>query len=90
MDKMFYTMQEVCQKLGKSEDEVREMVSSGQLQEFRDKDELVFKVEQINLLVGSDEDTGDVELDLGDATGIGGSGLDLTGRLTLIRQLLLV
>ena len=31
MDKMFYTMQEVCQKLGKSEDEVREMVSSGQL-----------------------------------------------------------
>jgi hypothetical protein len=79
MDKMFYTMQEVCQKLGKSEDEVREMVSSGQLQEFRDKDELVFKVEQINLLVGSDEDTGDVELDLGDASGISGTGLDLTG-----------
>ena len=56
MDKMFYTLQEVCEKLGKTEDEVREMVSSGQLQEFRDKEELVFRVEQINLLTGVDEE----------------------------------
>ena len=83
MDKMFYTMPEACQKLGKSEDEVREMVNSGQLQEFRDKDELVFKVEQINLLAGVDEDTGDVVIDLSGASASSSSGLELTGDMGL-------
>ena len=78
MDKMFYTIQEVCSILKKSEDEVRQMVSSGQLQEFRDKDELVFKVEQINLLAGVDDDSGDVVIDLG-GTEAGASGLGLAG-----------
>ena len=79
MDKMFYTLQEVCSILSKSEDEVREMVTSGQLQEFRDKDELVFKVEQINLMAGVDEDSGDVVIDLGGTNTGTGSGLGLTG-----------
>ncbi|MEE3001174.1 MAG: helix-turn-helix domain-containing protein [Planctomycetota bacterium] len=79
MDKMFYTLQEVCEKLGKTEDEVREMVSSGQLQEFRDKEELVFRVEQINLLAGVDEESGDVIVDLSGASGFDGSGMDLSG-----------
>jgi hypothetical protein len=79
MDKMFYTMPEACQKLAISEDKVREMVSSGQLQEFRDKDELVFKVEQINLLAGVDEDTGDVVIDLSGASAASNSDLELTG-----------
>ena len=79
MDKMFYTIQEVCGILAKSEDEVREMVSSGQLQEFRDKDELVFKVEQINLLAGVDEDSGEVVIDLGDTDVGASSSLGLTG-----------
>ena len=65
MDKMFYTIQEVCDILGKTEDDVREMVTNGQLQEFRNNDELVFKVEQINLLAGVDEDSGDIVIDLG-------------------------
>lgn len=82
MDKMFYTLQEVCSILAKNEDEVREMVSSGQLQEFRDKEELVFKVEQINLLAGVDEDSGDVIIDLGGTDNTGSraaSALGLTG-----------
>ena len=83
MDKMFYTIQEVCDILGKTEDEVREMVTNGQLQEFRNNDELVFKVEQINLLAGVDEDSGDIVIDLGGTgtgTGTGtDSGLGLTG-----------
>ena len=83
MDKMFYTMPEACQKLGKSEDEVREMVTSGQLQEFRDKDELVFKVEQINLLAGVDEDTGDVVIDLSGASASSSTGLELTDNMDL-------
>ena len=76
MAKMFYTIEEVCQKLGKTDDEVREMVSSGQIQEFRDREKLMFKVEQIDLLAG-DEDTGDVHLDLEDTSGQ--SGLELSG-----------
>jgi hypothetical protein len=75
MAKMFYTMDEVCEKLGRTEDDVKEMVSSGQIQEFRDRDRLMFKVEQIDLLA-HDEDTGEVHLDLED-TG-GGSAIGLT------------
>lgn len=77
MAKMFYTMDEVCEKLEKSEDEVREMVSSGQIQEFRDRDKLMFKVDQIDLLAGGDDDTGEVHLELEDTSG--GSGLGLSG-----------
>lgn len=77
MAKMFYTLQEVAEKLGKSEDEIREMAKSGQIQEFRDRDKLMFKVEQIDLLAGGEEDTGDVTLELEDTSG--GSGLELSG-----------
>ena len=64
MAKMFYTLEEVCSKLEKDEDEVRAMVQSGQIQEFRDRDKLMFKVEQIDLLSGDDEDTSDVHIEL--------------------------
>ncbi len=77
MAKMFYTVEEVCQKLGKSADEVRAMAASGQIQEFRDRDRLMFKVDQIDLLAGGDEDSGEIALDL-EATG-SQSALGLTG-----------
>ena len=38
MAKLFYTLDEASSKLGKSESEVKAMVSNGQLQEFRDRD----------------------------------------------------
>ena len=79
MAKMFYTLEEVCEKLAKNEDEVREMATSGQIQEFRDRDKLMFKVEQIDLLAG-DEDTGEVHLELEDTAGH--SGIGLTGSQT--------
>ncbi|MDP7030069.1 MAG: helix-turn-helix domain-containing protein [Phycisphaerales bacterium] len=79
MAKMFYTLGEVCEKLGKSEAEVEAMVASGQIQEFRDGESLVFKVEQIELLAGND-DSGELDLDLasssldlGDSFGLGES-----------------
>jgi hypothetical protein len=86
MAKMFYTIEEVSQKLGKSVDEIKAMAKSGQIQEFRDRDKLMFKVDQIDLLAGGDDESGDVHLDLEDTSGgsaIGlassGSGLDLKG-----------
>lgn len=80
MAKMFYSMEEVCEKLGKSEDEVKEMVKSGQIQEFRDRDKLMFKVDQIDLLAGGDEedDSDDSELEISlEDTGGSGSGIAL-------------
>jgi hypothetical protein len=75
MAKMFYTLEEVCLKLGKTEDEITDMVRSGQIQEFRDRDKLMFKVEQIDLLAGGEEDTSEVTLELEDTSG--GSGVAL-------------
>jgi hypothetical protein len=59
MAKLFYTLDEAASKLKKSPDDIRQMVSSGQLQEFRDRDKLMFKVDQVNLLAaGGDEAEG--------------------------------
>jgi excisionase family DNA binding protein len=52
---MFYSMKEVSEKLGKSEDEVRQIVKSGRLREFRDGANLLFKVDEVNALMS---DTG--------------------------------
>jgi hypothetical protein len=73
MAKMFYTLEEVCGKLEKNEDEVKEMVRTGQIQEFRDRDKLMFKVEQVDLLASGEEDTSDVHLELEDTSGDSGS-----------------
>ena len=56
MEKMFYTLEEAAAKLGKTVEQVREMAKSGQLQEFRDRDKLMFKREQIDLLGGGGDE----------------------------------
>jgi hypothetical protein len=56
MAKMFYSLEEAAAKLSVAEDEIRSMVSSGQIQEFRDGERLLFKVEQIDLLAGGEEE----------------------------------
>jgi hypothetical protein len=60
MAKMFYTIEEAAKRLGKSEEEVQQMASSGQIQEFRDRDKLVFKTDQIDLLADDE-----IDIDLG-------------------------
>jgi hypothetical protein len=81
MAKMFYTLEEVAEKLGKTEDQVKEMAKSGQIQEFRDRDKLMFKVEQIDLLAGGDDDDDliddDLKINLDDSGGASGSGIPL-------------
>lgn len=77
MAKMFYSLDEAAKRLHKSEDEVRQMASSGQLQEFRDGQKLMFKVEQVDLLAPDDESADDIlslEPSGGDDSGF---GLDL-------------
>jgi hypothetical protein len=69
MAKLFYTLEEASSKLGKSEADVRQMVASGQLQEFRDRDRLMFKVDQVDLLSGGGED--DSVIPLADSADLG-------------------
>lgn len=59
MAKMFYTVSEAAKRLGRSAEQVRAMIGSGELQEFRSGDELVVKREQVDLLAGDEaSDTG--------------------------------
>lgn len=62
MAKMFYTLEEASAKLGMSESEVKNLAESGQLQEFRDRDRLMFKVDQVDLLAGDAEGDEDIHL----------------------------
>lgn len=69
MAKMFYTLDEAAKRLGQSEEQVKQMVASGQLQEFRDRDRIMLKRDQVDLVAG---DGG------GDDSSLGlGSGVDL-------------
>ena len=84
MAKMFYTMEEACEKLGKTPEQVKDMVNSGQVQEFRDRDKLMFKVDQIDLLAGADDEPDDeITLEMSDSDTdsaldlSSGSGIDL-------------
>ncbi|RMH26179.1 MAG: DNA-binding protein [Planctomycetota bacterium] len=89
MAKMFYTLEEAAEKLGKAPEDVRQMAQSGQIQEFRDRDRLMFKVDQIDLLaLGDDERHDERDMssmiplaadDEGDSLG----GLDLGSGLNL-------
>jgi hypothetical protein len=48
MAKLFYTLEEAAQKLGISSDAIKQMAASGKLQQFRDRDKLMYKCEQVD------------------------------------------
>ena len=52
MAKMFYTLEEASEKLGLGAEEIKEMAADGKLQQFRDRDKLMFKREQVDGLAG--------------------------------------
>lgn len=68
MAKMFYTVAEAASKLGLDEEAIKEMAANGELQQFRDRDKLMFKREQIDELSGdsggdaSDDTVGEIPL----------------------------
>ena len=81
MAKLFYTLEETCERLGKTEQEVRDMSSSGQLEDMRDGDQILFKRQQIDLLCG-EEDQSIGELDLGLSSTGSSVGFDLNKKLS--------
>ncbi len=51
MAKMFYTMDEAAQKLGVSQDGLKDLVTQNKLREFRDGSRVMFKVDQVDKVV---------------------------------------
>ena len=79
MAKMFYSAEEAAQKLGISEEAVQDMASSGQIQQFRDREKLMFKREQIDMLAAestSDDEDLIFEESSGESGGGFGSAMD--------------
>lgn len=68
MASMFFSLKETAQKLGKSEDEVKQLVKDGQLREFRDGANLLFKIDEVNALVDKGIDMGLEAVDLGEVS----------------------
>jgi hypothetical protein len=62
MAKMFYTLEEAAQRLGMSPEDVLNLGRTGQLQEFRDRDRLMFKKDQVDLLAGDASEDDDIQL----------------------------
>ncbi len=50
---MFYTLQEVIEKLGKTEAEIKTFVREGKLREFRDGAKQLYKIEDVEALAGA-------------------------------------
>lgn len=78
MAKLFYTLEEAAQKLGKSTDEVMDMARSGQLQDLKDKGETLFRRSAIDQLAGATDGSGSFNLDNLDL-GSEGSSMELAG-----------
>ncbi|MHC4125695.1 MAG: hypothetical protein ACYSRR_04480, partial [Planctomycetota bacterium] len=55
MTGMFYSLKETVQKLNKNEDQLKELVKTGRLREFRDGENLLFKISEVDSLL-SDTD----------------------------------
>ncbi len=59
MAKMFYSLEEAAEKLGRTVDQVKQMAIDDQLQQFRDRDKLMFKVDQVDALAAPGKTAGD-------------------------------
>lgn len=90
MAKMFYSMEEVQEKLHCTDEKIKEYVKEGMLREFRDGMKILFKVDEVDSLAQSiggssaadvplgDDSMEDIQLDLdGTADGLAGSSIGL-------------
>jgi excisionase family DNA binding protein len=53
MAKMFYTLNETAETLGITDDQVRNLANEGKLQQFRDRDQLMFKRDQVDAMAAN-------------------------------------
>jgi len=85
MAKMFYTIEEAAEKLGTDVDGIKDMVTEGKVQQFRDRDKLMFKRDEVDSLSGSSDsgeliplaDTGETDaIDLSADDSVAAFGLE--------------
>ncbi len=62
MAEMFYNLQEVMEKLGKSQQDVQGLIKQGKIREYRDGNAILYKKDEINNLLG-DHDVIDIIAD---------------------------
>ena len=99
MAKMYYNLEEAMQRLGVSEDQLKNLVREGKLREFRDAGKLNYRVDEVDRLAtggaatGHDsgelrlEDTGEIPLaSLGDDTGAFAKALSGSGSTPAVPQ----
>lgn len=82
MAKMFYTLEEVCEKLRMTEDQVKELVRGAQLREFRDAGKVNYKVDEVDAIAQSaggaePEASGELVLEPAEDSAAGSSDIDL-------------
>jgi len=74
MAKMFYTLTETAEKLGVKEADVKQLATTGKLQQFRDRDKLMFKRDQVDSLASARADDAELGVSSGaiplDETGL--------------------
>jgi excisionase family DNA binding protein len=63
---MFYSLKEAAKKLGRTEDQVKQLAKENKLREFRDGSNLLFKVEEVNALLAEGIDLSADNLELGE------------------------
>jgi excisionase family DNA binding protein len=62
MSGMFYSLEEAAEKLGKTRNEVKKLVKEGQLREFRDGPNVLFKAEEVEALMPESDIPGPSEV----------------------------
>ena len=65
---MFYSLKEAAQRLGVTEDQVKQLAKENKLREFRDGSNLLFKIEEVNALLAEGIGVGTDNLDLQELT----------------------
>jgi hypothetical protein len=73
MAKMFYSLEETAEKLGLSTDEIKELANQGKLQQFRDRDKLMYKRDQVEAMASNGDSTANARKAQNSASGTGPS-----------------
>lgn len=79
MAKPFYSIEEVCARLGKSEDAVKGLVRQGSLREFRDAGKVFFKAEDVDRLAGGKHAVSDADDALPSLSDVAKGGTSVIG-----------
>jgi excisionase family DNA binding protein len=65
---MFFSLKEAAERLGVTQEQVKQLAKEGKLREFRDGSNLLFKIEEVNSLAAEGVALGAADLELSDSS----------------------